>query len=271
MNTVPPRPLPGQPAAPTPPPAGPVRLRYRSAPRTHVGLVRSVNEDSMLVRDDTALWIVADGMGGHDNGQWASQTLVARFAQLDLSIDRAARGAAIVQAIEEGNRTIHAAATAAGKQMGTTAVVMHGDASDVLLVWVGDSRIYRLRAGALVQLTRDHTLVQDLVDRGSLAPEEAEAHPMSHVLTRAVGTEGVLRYDSAVDTARAGDRYLLCSDGLSKVVPDDLVAAILSAGTIDTAADRLIAETLGRGAPDNTTLVVLSAEEATALGMRPAL
>jgi len=254
--------LPGM--APTP-------LRYRSAPRSHVGLVRAVNEDSVLVRDDAALWIVADGMGGHDNGQWASQTLVGRFAQLDLSIDRAARGPAIVQAIEEGNRTIHDAATMAGKQMGTTAVVMHCDAGDVLLIWVGDSRIYRLRGDLMVQLTRDHTLVQDLVDRGSLAAEEAESHPMSHVLTRAVGTEATLRYDSIVDTAQAGDRYLLCSDGLSKVVPDDLVAAILATGTIDTAADRLLSETLGRGAPDNTTLVVLSAEEMTALGMRPAL
>ena len=249
----------------------PAPLRYRSAPRSHVGLVRAVNEDSMLVRDDAALWIVADGMGGHDNGQWASQTLVGRFAQLDLSIDRAARGPAIVQAIEEGNRTIHDAATMAGKQMGTTAVVMHCDAGDVLLIWVGDSRIYRLRGDLMVQLTRDHTLVQDLVDRGSLAAEEAESHPMSHVLTRAVGTEATLRYDSIVDTAQAGDRYLLCSDGLSKVVPDDLVAAILATGTIDTAADRLLAETLGRGAPDNTTLVVLSAEEMTALGIRPAL
>jgi serine/threonine protein phosphatase PrpC len=269
MMTVPPGPMPG--AVGTAMPGRAASLRYRSAPRTHVGLVRSANEDAMLARDEAALWIVADGMGGHDNGQWASQTLVGRFAQLDLSIDRAARGAAIVQAIETGNRLIHDAATAAGKQMGTTVVAMHGDGDDVLLLWVGDSRIYRLRGGMLMQLTRDHTLVQDLVDRGSLHPDEAETHPMSHVLTRAVGTEGVLRCDSLVDKAQAGDRYLLCSDGLSKVVPDDLVAAILSTGAIDAAADRLIAETLGRGAPDNTTVVVLSAEETTALGLRPAL
>lgn len=244
-------------------------LRYRSAARTHVGLVRKVNEDSMLARDDAALWIVADGMGGHDNGQWASQTLVAQFAALDLAINRNARGAAIVHALKDGNDAIHDAATAAGKQMGTTAVVVHCDAEDVLLIWVGDSRIYRLRGPQFVQMTRDHTMVQDLVDRGTLHPSEAETHPMSHVLSRAVGTEAVLRYDSLVDRAVAGDRYLLCSDGLSKVVSDDQVAAILSTGTIDSAAERLIAETLERGAPDNTTVIVLSAEEATALGLRP--
>jgi len=248
-----------------------MQLRYRSAARSHVGMVRSVNEDSVLTRDDAHLWIVADGMGGHENGQWASQTLIGRFAQLDLPVDRATRGATIVRTIENGNRTIHAAATAAGKQMGTTTVVMHCDATDVLLLWVGDSRIYRFRQNRLVQLTRDHTLVQDLVDRGSLRPDEAETHPMSHVLTRAVGTEASLRCDSLVDKEQAGDRYLLCSDGLSKVVPDELVATILSTGTIDAAADRLIAETLDRGAPDNTTVVVLSAEEMTALGLRPAL
>jgi serine/threonine-protein phosphatase Stp1 len=246
-----------------------IRLRYRSAARTHVGCVRQVNEDAMLVRDDAAMWIVADGMGGHENGQWASQTLVAQFAALDLPAERTARGAALVRAIEDGNRIIHAAGVAAGKQMGTTVVAMHGDADDVLLLWVGDSRIYRWRRGAFAQLTRDHTLVQDLVDRGSLAPEAAESHPMSHVLTRAVGTEAVLRADSAVDKALAGDRYLLCSDGLSKVVPDAEVATMIGAGTIDAAADRLLAAALDRGSPDNTTLMILSVEEMTAL--RPGL
>lgn len=244
-----------------------MQFRYRSAPRTHVGLVRKVNEDSMLARDDASLWVVADGMGGHDNGQWASRTLVEQFATVDLDVDRQARGAAIVRAFENGNRAINAAASAAGKQMGTTAVLVHSDADDILLLWVGDSRIYRLRAGSFVQLTRDHTLVQDLIDRGTLLPEEAETHPMSHVLSRAVGTEPDLRYESSVDKALAGDRYLLCSDGLTKVVPDALMAKILSAGSIDLAADRLLAETLERGAPDNTTLVILSVEEVTALDL----
>ena len=242
-----------------------IALRHRSAPRTHVGLVRKVNEDALLARDDAALWVVADGMGGHDNGQWASQTLIAEFAALALPADPAARGAAMVAAFEAGNTTIHDAAQAAGKQMGTTCVLFHLNADDTLFLWVGDSRIYRSRGGELTQVTRDHTVVQELVDRGSLAPEDAETHPMSHVLSRAVGTEAGLRYDALVDKALPGDRYLLCSDGITKVVPEVLIARLLAKGNIDAAADQLLAETLERGAPDNTSLIVVSVEETTAL------
>lgn len=241
------------------------RLRYRSAPRTHVGRVRQVNEDSLLSRDEASLWVVADGMGGHDNGQWASQTLVAEFAQLDMGGDARARSRAMVEALERGNRTIHDAATAVGKQMGTTAVLVHGEGEDVLLLWVGDSRVYRLRGGQLEQLTRDHTVVQELVDRGSLAPHEAETHPMSHVLSRAVGTEAEVHYEALTARSAAGDRYLLCSDGLTKVVDDAEVAVLLGQGGIDTAADRLIERTLAAGAPDNISLVILSVEEITIL------
>ncbi len=242
-----------------------MHLRHRSAPRTHVGMVRKVNEDSLLARDDAALWVVADGMGGHENGQWASQTLIAQFAEMDMPPDPAARGSALVAAFEAGNTAINDAATTAGKQMGTTAVLFHLNGDDALFLWVGDSRIYRSRRGEMTQVTRDHTVVQELVDRGSLAPEDAETHPMSHVLSRAVGTEAALRYDCIVDKAWPGDRYLLCSDGLTKVVPEVLIARILARGNIDAAADQLIAETLERGAPDNTSIVIVSVEETTAL------
>lgn len=242
-------------------------LRIRSAARTHVGLVRSVNEDAMLSRDTASLWVVADGMGGHDNGQWASQTLVDQFASLDLVQDRSARGPAIIASLEAGNRVINDAAAAAGKQMGTTAVVVHVDGDDALILWVGDSRIYRSRKAGLEQLTRDHTVVQELVDRGSLTLEEAETHPMSHVLSRAVGTEPDLRYDIVVDKIMPGDRILLCSDGLTKVVPEAVIARLMERGSIDVIADQMLAETLNRGAPDNTTLVLLSVEEVTAIGV----
>ena len=242
-----------------------IALRHRSAPRTHVGLVRKVNEDAMLARDDTALWVVADGMGGHDNGQWASQTLIAQFAALDLPHDPGARGAAMIAAFEAGNTLINDAAQAAGKQMGTTCVLFHLGGDDALFLWVGDSRIYRSRSGEMTQVTRDHTVVQELVDRGSLAAEDAETHPMSHVLSRAVGTEATLHYDCIVDKARPGDRYLLCSDGITKVVPEPLIARLLARANIDAVADQLLAETLERGAPDNTTLIVVSVEESTAL------
>lgn len=242
-----------------------MQLRWRSAARTHPGLVRQVNEDSMLVRDDTALWVVADGMGGHDNGQWASQTLVGQFAHVALDGALESRGGALATALDDGNRAIVSASAASGKQMGTTAVVAHVDGSEVLCLWVGDSRIYRWRHGLLTQLTRDHSVVQELVDRGHLDASEAESHPMAHVLSRAIGTEAELRYENVVDVAVPGDRYLLCSDGLTKVVPEDVIAAVLGLGNIDRAADELVSSTLERGAPDNVTLVIVLIEEVTAV------
>ncbi len=242
-----------------------MQLRWRSAARTHPGLVRQVNEDSMLVRDETALWIVADGMGGHDNGQWASQTLVGQFAHVHLDGALEARGGALALALEEGNQAIVSAGAASGKQMGTTAVVAHIAGNEVLCLWVGDSRIYRWRHGLLTQLTRDHSVVQELVDRGHLDASEAEHHPMAHVLSRAIGTEGDLRYENVVDVAVPGDRYLLCSDGLNKVVGEEVIAGVLGLGNIDRAADELVSVTLERGAPDNVTLVVVLIEEVTAV------
>lgn len=240
-----------------------MKLRYRTAVRTHPGLVRQVNEDSVLARDDAALWVVADGMGGHANGQWASQTLVAQFAALDLSGSAETRGAAMIGALQAGNTAIVSASKAAGQSMGTTAVLMHLDGANLMCLWVGDSRAYRFRRGGLTRLSRDHSVVQELVDRGSLAPEDAETHPMAHVLSRAVGAEAECRPDGFSDTAMPGDHYLLCSDGLTKVVPEETIGRLLRLPSVNAAADRMVAETLANGAPDNITVVLISVEEVT--------
>ena len=246
-----------------------MRLRYRTAVRTHPGLVRSVNEDSVLARDDAALWIVADGMGGHANGQWASQTLVAQFAGIALEGSGEARGAVMVGAMQAGNAAIVAAAASAGQSMGTTAVLIHLDGPTMMCLWVGDSRAYRFRRGGLTQLSRDHSVVQELVDRGSLAPEDAETHPMAHVLSRAVGAEAQCRPEGITDTAMPGDHYLLCSDGLTKVVSEEVIGRLLRLPSVNAAADRMIAETLACGAPDNVTVVLISVEEATEVSLAP--
>lgn len=242
-----------------------MRLRYRSAVRSHPGLVRSVNEDMALGRDDGALWMVADGMGGHAHGDWASQTLAGHMATVDLTVPLPERGPAILAALHAGNAAIVEAAARAGSQMGTTAVLLHLEGEDVLCLWVGDSRAYRFRRGELQQLTRDHSVVQELIDRGVLDAADAETHPMAHVLSRAVGTEAQLRTESVHERALPGDQYLLCSDGLTKVVPDAEIAQMLRLPTVDSVADRLIAETLARGAPDNVTVILVSVEEVTEL------
>jgi serine/threonine protein phosphatase PrpC len=242
-----------------------MRLRYRSAMRTHAGNVRQVNEDSALVRDDAALWLVADGMGGHAHGDWASQTLVAHLAGTALDGTAQQRGAAISAALAAGNSAIMAAAAQAGSQMGTTAVLLHLVGTQLLCMWVGDSRAYRFRKGGLAQISRDHSVVQELVDRGVLDPAEAESHPMAHVLSRAVGTEAELRIDTVEDVAMPGDQYLLCSDGLTKVVPEEVIARLMRLPSVNAVAERLVAETLACGAPDNVTVVVISVEEVTEL------
>ncbi|MFZ4380470.1 MAG: PP2C family protein-serine/threonine phosphatase [Sandarakinorhabdus sp.] len=242
-----------------------MQLRYRSAVRSHPGLVRNVNEDMALGRDDVALWMVADGMGGHAHGDWASQTLASHVAAVDLAVPLPDRGPAILAALHAGNAAIVEAAARAGSQMGTTAVLLHLEGHDVLCVWVGDSRAYRFRRGELQQLTRDHSVAQELIDRGVIDAAEAETHPMAHVLSRAVGTESQLQTESVHEQAQPGDQYLICSDGLTKVVPDADIAMMLRLPNIDAVADRLVAETLARGAPDNVTVILVSVEEVTEL------
>ncbi len=242
-----------------------MRLRYRSAVLTHPGLVRKVNEDTALGRDDVALWLVADGMGGHAHGDWASQTLAAQFGALPLPAADGDNRGAILTALHAGNTAILDAASRAGSEMGTTAVLLHLRGPELLCVWVGDSRAYRFRQGRLVQISRDHSVVQEMVDRGMIEADEAESHPMAHVLSRAVGTEAQMRADAVQDQAQPGDLYLLCSDGLTKVVPDADIVPLLRQPTVSQVAERLVAETLARGAPDNVTVIVISVEEVTEL------
>lgn len=238
------------------------QFRVRSAAATHVGNVRTVNEDAILSRDDLSLWAVADGMGGHANGQWASATLIAAIDTVALGPDDPY--ASLVSTLYAGNGAIIRAAVVSGASMGTTVVVLHLGDTEVTGLWVGDSRIYRRRGGVLTQLTRDHSMVQELVDRGTLTAGEAETHPMAHVLSRAVGMEESLAHDAFRDEAIVGDVYLLCSDGLTKVISHDAIAARLSVSPV-RAVEGLLADTLAAGAPDNVSVIVISLEQATVI------
>jgi serine/threonine protein phosphatase PrpC len=123
--------------------------------------------------------------------------------------------------------------------------------------WAGDSRAYRVRDGEIVQISRDHSMVQDLVDAGMLAPEDAEKHPNANIITRAVGVNEQLRVDAVRGDARPGDQFLLASDGLTRLVDNDELAAVLTSRNPDAAADLLIETTLARGAPDNVTAIIV--------------
>jgi serine/threonine protein phosphatase PrpC len=238
--------------------AGRTALRWGGA--THVGRVRSTNDDNYMARDDVGLWAVADGMGGHRGGDVASaiacEAIGRSFA--DHTVD------GLVEAIEQANQAVYE--TAAGDPdltgMGTTMValaVVDEDGDEVLAVAnVGDSRVYRYSVGELEQLTDDHSLVADLVREGSLSPEEAAVHPQRNIVTRALGVNDRVPVDILTVEPVAGDRFLLCSDGLFNEVPEPGITAVLR--RVDDpgeAADELVHLAVDGGGRDNVTVVVV--------------
>jgi serine/threonine protein phosphatase PrpC len=226
-----------------------------SAARSHRGLVLPINEDAVIARDDLGLWAVADGIGGEQKGRWASHLLC------DILVERAERsrdrGPAMDAGIAEGNREIVGAAVRNHIRIGTTLAAVQIDQGRISGVWVGDSRIYRLRGGQLQRLSRDHSFVQDLLDRGAIAQHEARDHPLKNILHRAVGATRTIEADSFVDDTQAGDVYLLCSDGLSSLLSDEEIAERLEAHPA-AAADMLLVDALSAGAPDNVSFVVVA-------------
>lgn len=236
-------------------------LTWTSAAASDVGLVRKINEDAYLDAGGVGLWVVADGMGGHEAGDVASQMIVERLR----STPTAASLAALITAVQEGllevNRQLREESSRHyhNRTIGSTAVALLAHADQVACVWAGDSRIYRLRDGRLEQLTRDHSHVQDLVDRGLIAPEDAERHPLSNVITRAVGSTEQLDIDVRTLPVLPGDVYLLCSDGLTKMLSDADIASLLTGTDLEAAVRALIQGALDKGAHDNVTVIVVQA------------
>ena len=240
-------------------------FRIASVAATHPGLVRRVNEDRHCERTADGLWVVADGMGGHAFGDWAANAVVQALDSVAVPPDFDAAVQAVADGIHSANRRIWAEAQRRGQQMGSTVVVLLVQGDRFAALWVGDSRAYLLRDAMLVPLTRDHSQVQEMVDRGLTAPEEAVNHPRGHVLARAIGVGARIAVDVVADTVEAGDRFLLCSDGLSGQVPDSGLATIMAAPGQSVAIEALIARALAAGAPDNVTAILVWAQEITRL------
>jgi serine/threonine-protein phosphatase Stp1 len=226
--------------------------------QTHVGLRRKVNEDSMLVRTDRGLWVVADGMGGHDAGDVASAMVTDALRRLPIvyGLDQLVESA--IAALQGVNHELIVLAASNDDQrtIGSTVVAVAIADGQYRCFWAGDSRAYRIREGQIAQLTRDHSLVQDLVDAGMLTPQEAENHPNASVITRAVGVVEELKIDTVSGDVRPGDLFLLASDGLTRVVEDSELVAELTSNSPAEAAETLIKTVLSRGAPDNVTIVI---------------
>ena len=245
-------------------------LRFVDAARSDVGKVRTANEDSYLAAPSLGLWAVADGMGGHDNGQWASRAVVQSLEAAPLTGAFDEDSVSVADAIHAANARVHAEAEAHGRQMGSTAAGLLVRSGRFAVFWAGDSRVYLLRDSVLHRLTRDHSQVQEMVDRGLLTPEEAVGHPMSHVISRAVGVDARLEVDVIVDEACPGDVFVLCSDGLYGVVTDAEIAEVIGAHRPGAACDRLLALCLERGAPDNVTVIAVACDQITLLTLAPA-
>jgi len=239
--------------------------RIDAVATTHPGLVRRVNEDSHLARDGDGLWVVADGMGGHAHGDWASNAVVQALESVAVPADFHAATHAVSDAIHSANRRIWSEAQRRGQQMGSTAVALLIGGGCFAALWVGDSRIYVLRDGELHPLTRDHTQVQEMVDRGLITVEEARHHPRGHVLARAIGVGARLSVDVVTDDVLPGDLFLLCSDGLTGVVDDAAIARTLNGADKRAALDTLIAAAIDGGAPDNVTAILVGVAEGTML------
>ncbi|MEU7861335.1 Stp1/IreP family PP2C-type Ser/Thr phosphatase [Nonomuraea sp. NPDC049141] len=239
-----------------------IALRY--AARSDVGLLREGNEDSAYASG--RLLAVADGMGGHAHGEVASSVAIAAMA----SLEEAQQGGDLLNAIEaavrDANRKLHemVGRDPSLKGMGTTLTAMFWHGTSVALVHVGDSRAYLLRRGELYQITHDHTLVQQLVDDGRITPEEAATHPQRSILLRALDGSGEVDPDLTLREAQVGDRYLLCSDGLSGVVSAETLHATLT--NIDDPEEvvRQLIDLANRGGgPDNITCVLADVVELT--------
>ena len=229
---------------------------------TDVGKSRKLNEDSMLVRPDVGMWVVADGMGGHEAGDVASQMVVSTLKEIHLGSSLEKYINDIEDALVGVNKKLIEIANQGEKPttVGSTVVVMLAYEKYCAFLWAGDSRLYRIRDGQIVQLTTDHSQVQLYVEQGLISKEEAESHPHSNMITRAVGATEEFVLDVDMQEMKKADRYLLCSDGLTKHIPDLDFEKMLAKGDVEKKCHELIDLTLARGAKDNVTAILIDIE-----------
>jgi serine/threonine protein phosphatase PrpC len=239
--------------APAPLPTSEARS-VEAAARSHVGKVREINEDRFLVRSEAGLWAVADGMGGHAGGGDAANRAIDELARI-ADAGHTISAAAIHAALNRANRAIRNGAQNRGAVSGTTIVVAWLAGGRLTVFWAGDSRAYRLQGDQAQCLTRDHSVVQELLDAGEITAAQADGHPQANLVTRALGADDTVMVDQIVVDIQPGDRLLLCSDGVSRTLDPATVASHRQA--INQFADDVLSAALRRDGSDNATLIAI--------------
>lgn len=229
----------------------------RFSATTHVGKVRKINEDSILTLPEHRIWVVSDGMGGHAAGDFASHTVVDAIAMIDPTLPPRKLIAALRTAITRAHEIVVAEGTARGGTIGATVVTLALTDGHFAAFWAGDSRLYRLRGHEVEMLTTDHSVVASLVLSGQLSWDEAEMHPQSNAITRAVGVGEDLELDKVRGEVLPGDRFLLCSDGLTKYATFGMLAQAMAGTPIETVSDKLLQIALDAGGADNISIIVV--------------
>ena len=239
-------------------------LVWKSVDRTHVGLVRDLNEDSILSEPDKNIWAVADGMGGYEAGNVASKMVVASLQQIKDATDLNGWVNRVEEKLIDVNQRIleYADIMLDGRTLGSTVVSLTIKGRVGVCLWAGDSRLYRLRNRQLMQLSRDHSQIQEQIQKGYMTAQQAENHPDSNVITRAVGAHRHLYVDINVFSVQLGDVFLLCSDGLYNMVSKESLTEVLVSLPIGEAIDTLLQQALDAGGDDNISIILVKGEQA---------
>jgi protein phosphatase len=237
-------------------------FRWTSASRSHTGLVREVNEDACLDRPESGLWAVADGMGGHAEGEFASRLAIESLISLPAPDSLEQYVADAHEQLQSANRRLRVeAARRDVPVIGTTIVALLASGRRCACLWAGDSRLYLYRAGRLRRLTRDHTHVEEARSRRDPNCDDTLHRPAANVITRALGAADTLDIDRATVEVLDGDVFLLCSDGLSNEVSELAIGQTLLPGNCRQATRDLLELALEQGGHDNITAVVVRAED----------
>ncbi len=231
------------------------QLRWESAGQSDIGSVRKVNEDAYLELSESQIWVIADGMGGYQAGDFASNTIVETLKTFQPADSVNAAVTQLEKLLETANRIMLDQATLLDVDV-VGSVVMISIQSCGLCVWAGDSRLYRLRDDKLQQLSKDHSQVQEMVSAGILSQTQARNHPQSNIVTRALGVAETIELEVIEFDIQPNDTYLLCSDGLTGALTDAVIAETISSEDCATAANLLVSKSLAVGANDNISVIV---------------